>query len=1367
MSDLLTRFEAYEGALPEEQKSAPLLDKFADYKKQTLAVSPQVETTSPSEESGVWSMFQDETNKPHADIFFEKLARWQEGEFIDPKEGGALIKQAKKTARIVATLPAIPLQFAHALLKDPRAAATGMNMMVGDALEHFALLVSSPFIPLTEEESDQLATYLANNPAGFAFTAALLSGISGLAKGPKAGVRVRANRSVKAPVRPAEAIKPEIRPEVPLEVVKPPIRQQLPNYLKPALDELPSRIVNETPILKVVKRGRDPFYDHPSKRLEVPLKKFAESELRNVEGNIVKLGALRTFQNEMIASWAWENLSPKEYNAWRKSVGRPESFDVRGASGMLAHVDTFAESTISWMEGRPWGKSDKFFKDLFEKEVPVEVTERVVPGIRGGVKVALEQRIEKPIEALPAESLADIQKVNRMTEDAINTLEAQRLKSGEPLEIVTDRIETLGLQIGAKARAYRQEYNKILNKYEGAKDQSGLSKELEVLNKRMSGDLSQIRQMLGAKPRVTKLEELDAMLGKEVIELEATVKATKPTIWTGRKRDLQRIHTKQRGISTKDPNFRELKKRTANKESLKDFTQEEMAKFELELDRMLAEKAVKLVEPRDVTPKLPTRDVKGRFKKVEEIIREPGEDLINKAPSETLISSEKITDASVPSGMFDPEVARGPLGKLKIIPDFIKQTRNRVRTEPGQAILARVRKGDELLHRRVGTMIEKFNKIGLKTVRKRGWGVRLGQALQKEGGAGAYRELFDEMYLDAASQGVKVANYTKEYFPRMIKRDIAEILQSDVAFLERKALKESADIWPLLKEAIQKKHIRPETITALDKLVNSGQATTYVDAIAKLKNFSHNEMFSPFGNLELTRKLELPLDFYDMDAAKVIPQYIYGWAKRLAEVEQFGAKSEIYHDLRQKVDAISPSERHIVDQVVASWTRSINRDPRYTMPKKWKKFVDTFVQFEVTTKIGLGLATIPNITQSLISTIPLFGVYRTSRGFYRSLLRGQTRNLTKSSGALLDISARQWSGYETTGLMGKVADRVLSVAFTPVNKMNAMISAATVEFALPGYYKLANMAPKGKFGKARVAHAKRVLEFLDVNPRKPLTENVTLEAMYRAATDLQLMRNILRDPLSAHNPRLKAAWLFKRFGLKQAQLIKDTVLSEVKHGNVMPLLRLAVGGYLGGEFVLWARNLIKSTVSGKEYYSEDKEGWERAATIYSTIGAFGVVTDLIDSGIFGDYPLAETLEFTLFPVQVQTLGKIADTVVRFLNEASGDYGLIGATTRLRGTAPRLLGPLGTQLTKRIQTDTQRNLRLKHERTLVRVKILDLFLDEKTDQAIRVWTAWNKHNLRNIAFGQYDEFGQFLGRLNNIGTLLEEREMQKAKKRARP
>ncbi len=143
------------------------------------------------------------------DRFFEQLGKWQAGEEIDPKEKGAVKKQLLRAARIGVTLPFIPSQFLHAVIKNLPEAVTGLNTMFNDAVVNFDRLITPG---KSKEEQEALAEYLANNPWGFAFTVAIFTGAG------KAGKKPAPRIAEKAPIRPAEAVSPEIQPPVPVEV---------------------------------------------------------------------------------------------------------------------------------------------------------------------------------------------------------------------------------------------------------------------------------------------------------------------------------------------------------------------------------------------------------------------------------------------------------------------------------------------------------------------------------------------------------------------------------------------------------------------------------------------------------------------------------------------------------------------------------------------------------------------------------------------------------------------------------------------------------------------------------------------------------------------------------------------------------------------------------------------------------------------------------------------------------------------------------------------------------------------------------------------------------------------------------------------
>jgi len=78
--------------------------------------------------------------------------------------------------------------------------------------------------------------------------------------------------------------------------------------------------------------------------------------------------------------------------------------------------------------------------------------------------------------------------------------------------------------------------------------------------------------------------------------------------------------------------------------------------------------------------------------------------------------------------------------------------------------------------------------------------------------------------------------------------------------------------------------------------------------------------------------------------------------------------------------------------------------------------------------------------------------------------------------------------------------------------------------------------------------------------------------MYKFAKDSQLQKDILKDPLMFNNPKLRPLFIFKRFGYRQAKYFKDVMNREIRMGNVLAPLRLAVGGMFGAQFIGWAKD---------------------------------------------------------------------------------------------------------------------------------------------------------------------------------------------------
>jgi hypothetical protein len=145
------------------------------------------------------------------------------------------------------------------------------------------------------------------------------------------------------------------------------IREAIPEKLRPWLDAVPARVLRETPVSKVIVHSSDNrsasddigdvHYDHRSTRLHVV---DADSDLAPEE-----------LQNELIASWAWENLTDDDYFEFMRAAGRtppPDSEGIRGGvGGGLSNVDTVAHHAILWMKKKfpQEHPVSQFFEKLF------------------------------------------------------------------------------------------------------------------------------------------------------------------------------------------------------------------------------------------------------------------------------------------------------------------------------------------------------------------------------------------------------------------------------------------------------------------------------------------------------------------------------------------------------------------------------------------------------------------------------------------------------------------------------------------------------------------------------------------------------------------------------------------------------------------------------------------------------------------------------------------------------------------------------------------------------------------------------------------------------------------------------------------
>lgn len=687
----------------------------------------------------------------------------------------------------------------------------------------------------------------------------------------------------------------------------------------------------------------------------------------------------------------------------------------------------------------------------------------------------------------------------------------------------------------------------------------------------------------------------------------------------------------------------------------------------------------------------------------------------------------------------------------KTIPNFIKQLRHRFKTESGKSLVKDVETADTKYRRRQGQQIEKFRQAGIyRGSRFRKGGLK--SEAQREGLADALeglktdnaklipdemvkagKRIFDEMYFKAKAVGVDVTGYRKKYFPRVMKQEIGEIIFNDLKsksqkFKELINLNQTDQVLiDLVERLADSKQFKPKTIEALKHLIKTGQAKNYGEAFRLLREQSTGDMFRPFGNLEKPRIIELPKEYYERDALKIISRYTDSWAQRLAEIEIWGKDGSKAIKKFNEIQKTNPEEAKLAETMVDMWSGEYERTRGLT--GSMRKFVDFMTAFQFGTKIGLGTATVPNTTQMLISAMVAAGPYRFAKGL-PAVLKAKGRSWIRSSGSTIVTAMRTMAGYEPGGLMGKVADRLSRTSlFHGVNKLNQYLSAATADVFIKDLHRIYNTT---KFGK-RKAWAKSWLDKFNVDPSKKLTENIRQEVMYRFATDSQLQKNILNDALFFNTAYGRPLALFKRFGFRQAAWIKDVVFKQelIGNKNPLPLLRLVAGGIIGGEFVIWAKNNIRQFISGEPVYRKDDDIWERVLNDLAAVGSAGVLTDIISADNY-----ASSLKFAATPVYVSDAIKAYKVLeqTELDRRKYDDWAIVALRTPSR--AGQFFGSLPKYLTKRLQTTGQQKGRLRFFKGRERTKIIDLILDKKGEQAGKRMALWNQnypHSLIEIGF----------------------------------
>ncbi|KKK72225.1 hypothetical protein LCGC14_2905990, partial [marine sediment metagenome] len=264
--------------------------------------------------------------------------------------------------------------------------------------------------------------------------------------------------------------------------------------------------------------------------------------------------------------------------------------------------------------------------------------------------------------------------------------------------------------------------------------------------------------------------------------------------------------------------------------------------------------------------------------------------------------------------------------------------------------------------------------------------------------------------------------------------------------------------------------------------------------------------------------------------------------------------------------------------------------------------------FEAATK--LSTAVISNTTQPALLSL-VVGNRALFRGIHTVIKDfGASEAFATRSGAITNSVLREFRrsiGLEEASFGAKVLRRT---GFTRQEKWNRIISAVIGREFAKDMFRLLKIKPTD----TRVRRALKEWTALDPDDllkKGALAEDDLLMAAKRMSDRTQFRTGPLDLPFawqSSVGGRMLT--LYKSFGFNQARLFRDSVLQEVRRGNLRPLLPLVTTVPLAGEFSANVKAFI---------FLRDRptDLTERILEDYFSVGAIGIIEGMLQSAALG------------------------------------------------------------------------------------------------------------------------------------------------------
>lgn len=393
----------------------------------------------------------------------------------------------------------------------------------------------------------------------------------------------------------------------------------------------------------------------------------------------------------------------------------------------------------------------------------------------------------------------------------------------------------------------------------------------------------------------------------------------------------------------------------------------------------------------------------------------------------------------------------------------------------------------------------------------------------------------------------------------------------------------------------------------LKHLVDTKQAKDKANAAEMLDNNIAGNRVHKAGNIEYSRTIEFPEEYYITNPGAALVKYGESVSKRLAFADAWGMNKDIADRL---IDDIKKGNMNY--RFAKRLFKFETGDLTYN-EKKSLEGINSIKAFMIVTKFTPFTA-LRNGFQGFLGTTTGGNLKAGITGLLKSLLPAMRREAYESGtlGQSMTKIVKESISGNGDNIFGKMADIYLDkvIFFTTLERANRIVSS------IGGLSFMEDMLKRIKTNSVFKKRAYREFERYGLDPDEVIKRGEFTDQekkmIMRKFTNYTEFRTRPQDlPLYWSHPTGKLLTQWKPFSYKMTQLIRDGIYKELKHGNIMPLVTMLTAYGVAGETINFIIDNIRSVASfnPKQDDPENKTPIEKTAVYKLSEGDIGGFLD--------------------------------------------------------------------------------------------------------------------------------------------------------------